>query len=51
MAAVEREVWPLIAGGRVRPVVHARLPFERAKEAHDLMEASGHVGKILLVPQ
>ena len=39
-------------GGRVRPVVHSVLPLERADEAHRLMEASEHFGKIvLLVPR
>jgi putative PIG3 family NAD(P)H quinone oxidoreductase len=37
--------------GRVRPVVHAVLPLERAGEAHDLMEASEHFGKIVLRAQ
>lgn len=35
-------------GGRVRPVVHAVLPLERAEEAHALMQASEHFGKIVL---
>jgi putative PIG3 family NAD(P)H quinone oxidoreductase len=35
-------------GGRVRPVVHSVLPLERADEAHRLMEASEHFGKIVL---
>ncbi len=34
--------------GRIRPVVHAVLPLERAEEAHDLMDASDHFGKIVL---
>ncbi len=37
-----------LAAGRVRPVVHAVLPLEQADEAHDLMEASEHFGKIVL---
>ncbi|GIX17634.1 MAG: hypothetical protein KatS3mg119_1820 [Rhodothalassiaceae bacterium] len=46
---VERYVWPLIAEGRVRPVIDSRLPLERAADAHRRMEESAHVGKILLV--
>ena len=46
---VERHVWPLIAEGRVRPVIDSRLPLERAADAHRRMEESAHVGKILLV--
>jgi len=49
-ASVVEHVWPLVADGRVRPVVHATLPFDRAAEAHRLMEDSGHIGKIVLTP-
>jgi putative PIG3 family NAD(P)H quinone oxidoreductase len=47
-AAVVEHVWPLVADGTVKPIVHTTLPFERAGEAHQLMEDSGHVGKIVL---
>ncbi|NYG54312.1 NAD(P)H-quinone oxidoreductase [Nocardioides perillae] len=47
-AAVVEHVWPLVADGQVRPVVHDVLPLERAADAHRLMEESGHVGKIVL---
>ncbi|MGH8877929.1 MAG: NAD(P)H-quinone oxidoreductase [Stackebrandtia sp.] len=46
--AVAEEVWPLLADGRVRPVIAHRLPLSEADEAHRLMEAGGYVGKILL---
>ena len=49
-AAVAEHVWPLVANGSVRPVVHATLPLEKAGEAHRLMEAGDHVGKLLLTP-
>jgi putative PIG3 family NAD(P)H quinone oxidoreductase len=49
-AAVQNHVWPLVAAGRVRPVIHARFPLEQAASAHRLMEASSHIGKIVLVP-
>jgi putative PIG3 family NAD(P)H quinone oxidoreductase len=48
VAAVREHVWPLVEAGAVRPVVHERLPLERAGDAHRLLEESGHVGKILL---
>ena len=48
--ALAREVWPLVAAGRIKPVVEARLPLAEAKKAHEIMAASGHIGKILLVP-
>ncbi|OIK05719.1 NAD(P)H-quinone oxidoreductase [Streptomyces monashensis] len=49
VAAVREHVWPLIASGRVRPVVDRELPMPQAAEAHRVLEASGHVGKVLLV--
>jgi putative PIG3 family NAD(P)H quinone oxidoreductase len=48
IAAVRRRVWPLIAAGRVRPVVHARLPLAEAARAHRMLHDGGVVGKILL---
>ncbi|MGN6575710.1 MAG: NAD(P)H-quinone oxidoreductase, partial [Nocardioides sp.] len=47
-AAVVEHVWPLVADGSVKPIVHTTLPLDRAGEAHRLMEDSGHVGKIML---
>jgi putative PIG3 family NAD(P)H quinone oxidoreductase len=41
-------VWPLLEDGTVRPVVHAQFPLAHAAEAHRMMEASQHIGKILL---
>jgi putative PIG3 family NAD(P)H quinone oxidoreductase len=46
--AVRKNVWPLLAAGRVRPVVHATFPLAEAGEAHRLMETSNHIGKIVL---
>ena len=45
---LEERVWPLLDDGTVAPVVHARLPMERAADAHALMERSEHIGKIVL---
>ena len=50
VAAVRREVWPDVEGGVVRPVIDRRLPMSRAGEAHALLEASDHIGKVLLLP-
>jgi putative PIG3 family NAD(P)H quinone oxidoreductase len=47
--AVHARVWPLIESGRVRPVIYRRLPWSEAAEAHRVMEASTHIGKLLLV--
>jgi NADPH2:quinone reductase len=46
--AVRKNIWPLLAAGRVRPVIHATFPLAQAAEAHRLMETSNHVGKIVL---
>ena len=50
VAAVRSEVWPLVADGRVRPVVHARLPLTEAARAHRMLAAGEVFGKLLLVP-
>ncbi|MDE0831493.1 MAG: NAD(P)H-quinone oxidoreductase, partial [Vicinamibacterales bacterium] len=47
--AVRARVWPLVESGRVRPVIHRRLPWSEAADAHRVMEASTHIGKLLLV--
>ncbi|MYR01952.1 MULTISPECIES: NAD(P)H-quinone oxidoreductase [unclassified Streptomyces] len=49
VAAVREHVWPLLAAGRVRPVVDRELPMARAAEGHRVVEESGHIGKVLLV--
>ena len=43
-------VWPEISSGHVQPVVFATYPFGGAAIAHQTMEASTHIGKILLLP-
>jgi putative PIG3 family NAD(P)H quinone oxidoreductase len=47
-AAVSEHVWPLVADGSVRTIVHATFPLEKAADAHRLMESGQHVGKIIL---
>ena len=49
VAAVREHVWPLIEGGHVRPVVDRELPMSEAASAHQVVEDSGHIGKVLLV--
>jgi putative PIG3 family NAD(P)H quinone oxidoreductase len=46
--AVEEHVWPLVGAGTVRPTVGAEIALDDVAEAHALMEAGGHTGKILL---
>jgi putative PIG3 family NAD(P)H quinone oxidoreductase len=47
-AAVAEHVWPLVAKGRVRPIVERTLPLDEVRAAHELMESGEHTGKILL---
>jgi putative PIG3 family NAD(P)H quinone oxidoreductase len=49
VAAVRAGLWPLVESGRVKPVVHARVPMDQAAEAHLLLQKGGVVGKLLLV--
>lgn len=42
------KVWPLIAAGRIKPVIYRELPAADAAEAHALMESNQHIGKIVL---
>ncbi|CAM3175180.1 NAD(P)H-quinone oxidoreductase [Nocardioides dubius] len=47
-ASVAEHVWPLVASGEIRPIVHAVLPLTAAGQAHRLLDESAHVGKVLL---
>jgi NADPH:quinone reductase len=46
--AIETSVWPLIAAGKVKPVIYRTFPLREAAAAHALMETSAHIGKIVL---
>ncbi len=46
--SLRQQVWPLVANGRIKPVIHSTFPAERAADAHTLMESNQHVGKIVL---
>ena len=45
---VEAHIWPMIAAGKVKPVIYQSFPLEKAAEAHKVMESSVHIGKIVL---
>jgi NADPH2:quinone reductase len=47
--ALEKQVWPAIAAGDVRPVIYASYPLSQAAEAHRVMEAGHHIGKLVLI--
>lgn len=47
-AALGTEVWPLLAAGRVAPVMDRSFALDDAAEAHRRMESSAHIGKIVL---
>ena len=48
VAAVREAVWPMIADGRVRPVIGARVPIQEAGEAHRMLSAGEVTGKVVL---
>jgi NADPH:quinone reductase-like Zn-dependent oxidoreductase len=48
VAATGEHVWPLVEQGAVRPVIDRVVPFEDAAAAHRAVDASEHIGKVLL---
>ncbi|MUL46615.1 NAD(P)H-quinone oxidoreductase [Mycobacterium sp. CBMA293] len=48
ISEVVQHVWPMIAEGRVRPIIGAELPIEQATAAHQLLQAGTVSGKVLL---
>lgn len=46
---IEKFVWPLIEAGKFRPLIYKTFPFSAASAAHELMESSEHIGKIILL--
>ena len=49
MDAVRDAVWPLLADGRIRPLVAKTFPLDQVRAAHRYFDGGDHVGKILLV--
>ena len=45
---LREKVWPLIASGKIKAVIHKTFPLAEAAKAHELMESSQHIGKIVL---
>jgi NADPH2:quinone reductase len=46
--AVEQRVWPLLAAGKFQPVIYRTFPLREAAAAHQLLESSTHIGKLVL---
>ena len=46
--ALKEKIWPLIASGAIKPVIHSTFAAVDAAKAHALMESNQHVGKIVL---
>ena len=46
---VRDQVWPLVEAGAILPIIDTAMPMSEAREAHRRMEASDHLGKILLL--
>ena len=45
---LREKVWPLLESGRIAPHIHASFSLEHTQNAHELMESSAHLGKIML---
>ena len=45
---LQKTIWPLLASGVIKPVIHTIFKAEEAAKAHELMESSAHIGKIIL---
>ncbi|MCQ6960894.1 NAD(P)H-quinone oxidoreductase [Mucilaginibacter aquariorum] len=45
---LEKHIWPLLASGKIKPVIYKIFPAAEASKAHQLMESSEHMGKIML---
>lgn len=46
--ALNEKIWPLLASGVIKPVIHSTFAAANAAQAHALMESNQHVGKIVL---
>lgn len=47
-ASLRAQIWPLLAQGRIKPVIHQVFPASQAAQAHALMESNQHIGKLVL---
>ncbi|MCZ9882740.1 NAD(P)H-quinone oxidoreductase [Arthrobacter sp. B2a2-09] len=49
MNAVRESVWPMLADGRIKPLVAKSFPLEQVREAHEYFDSGEHMGKVLLL--
>ncbi len=47
-AKLQKHVWPLLASGHIKPIIHTTFDLHDAAKAHELMESCQHIGKIIL---
>jgi len=47
--ALHTHVWPLLESGAVKPIIYKTFPLTHAAEAHRVMEAGEHIGKLVLL--
>ena len=45
---LKEKVWPMFAAGQIKPIIDSKFPLMDAAQAHQRMESSGHIGKIIL---
>ena len=45
---LHKHAWPLLATGKIRPIIDSTLALDDAAKAHEFMESSRHIGKIIL---
>lgn len=45
---LQREVWPLFESGKIKPLIYKTFDYKDAAKAHELIESSGHIGKVIL---
>lgn len=48
IATMRQAIWPELSQGRLLPMIHSVFPLSETGKAHDLMESSAHIGKIML---
>ena len=46
---IEEQVWPLLENGNFKPVIYRSFPLQEASKAHEALESSEHIGKIVLI--